>query len=249
MTGLLVGRGAEAAALRGLIMDLPERSAVAVVRGEAGIGKTMLVRSVLDEYAGSGVRIFRGACAPMSGAIAYGGLGATMAAALSQSTESTAGNRFPSAAAARAGAMATLAGMLAGDAAHSTVLLVEDVHWADWSTLDFLAYETRGLPERGLLVLLTWREEAADHEHPTWLGEVLRTPAVVDLPLRRLTEHETSQQLRGLQPDCKPPSKQPDSALPTTRNARPNRSEPTRQSAPLSLEWPTKRGLGLRRRE
>jgi len=202
MAGLLVGRGVEAAVLRGLITELPERSAAVVVRGEAGIGKTMLVRSVLDEYAGDGVRVFRGACAPMSGAIAYGGLGATMAAALSQSTESTAGGRFPSAAAGRAWAMATLGGMLVGDAAQSTVLLVEDVHWADWSTLDFLAHETRGLPERGLLVLLTWRDEATDHEQLTWLGEVLRTPAVVDLPLRRLTEQETSQQLRGLQPDC-----------------------------------------------
>ncbi len=98
--------------------------------------------------------------------------------------------------------MQTLASVLDGDAAHGTVLLVEDVHWADWSTLDFLAHVTRNLPERRLLVLLTWRDETVDHDRLTWLGEMLRTPGFVDLPLRRLTEQETSQQLRGLQPNC-----------------------------------------------
>jgi DNA-binding CsgD family transcriptional regulator/tetratricopeptide (TPR) repeat protein len=199
MAGLVVGRGVEAAVLRGLIADMPERSAAVVVRGEAGIGKTLLVRSVLDEHSGNGVRILRGACAPMSGATAYSGLGATVTAALSQSTAS---GQFPSAAAARAWSMQTLADVLDSDAAQGTILLVEDVHWADWSTLDFLAHSTRNLPERRLLVLLTWRDETAAHDRLTWLGELLRTPAVVDLPLRRLTEDETSQQLRGLQPDC-----------------------------------------------
>ncbi len=199
MAGLVVGRGGEAAVLRGLIADMPEGSAAVVVRGEAGIGKTLLVRSVLDEHSGSGVRILRGACAPMSGATAYSGLGATVTAALSQPAAS---GQFPSAAAARAWSMQTLAGVLDSDAAQGTVLLVEDVHWADWSTLDFLAHSTRNLPERRLLVLLTWRDETADHDRLTWLGELLRTPAVVDLPLRRLTEPETSQQLRALQPTC-----------------------------------------------
>ncbi|HZN71154.1 MAG TPA: AAA family ATPase, partial [Micromonosporaceae bacterium] len=199
MAGVVVGRGVEAGVLRGSIADLPERSAAVLVRGEAGIGKTVLVGSVLDEHSGGGVRVLRGACAPMSGASAYSGLGATMVAALSQATAS---GRFPSAAAARAWAIETLADVLDGDAAPGTVLLVEDVHWADWSTLDFLAHTTRNLPERRLLVLLTWRDETAHPERLTWLGELLRSPAVIDLPLRRLTEQETSQQLSRLQPEC-----------------------------------------------
>ncbi|MGW1347504.1 LuxR C-terminal-related transcriptional regulator [Kribbella sp. NPDC002412] len=199
MAGLMVGRGGEAAVLRGLIAQLPKRSAAVVVRGEAGIGKTVLVQSVLAEQSGNGVRILRGACAPMSGATAYSGLGATVTAALSQSTAS---GTFPSAAAARAWSMQTLSDVLDSDAAQGTVLLVEDVHWADWSTLDFLAHSTRNLPERRLLVLLTWRDETAEPDRLTWLGEMLRTPAVVDLPLRRLTEQETSQQLLDLQPGC-----------------------------------------------
>ncbi|MEV0286875.1 LuxR C-terminal-related transcriptional regulator [Kribbella sp. NPDC050820] len=199
MAGLMVGRGGEAAVLRGMIAQLPKRSAVVVVRGEAGIGKTVLVRSVLDEQSGNGVRILRGACAPMSGATAYSGLGATVTAALSQSVEA---GQFPSAAAARAWSMQILTDVLDSDAEQGTVLMVEDVHWADWSTLDFLAHSTRNLPDRRLLVLLTWRDETAEPDRLTWLGELLRTPAVIDLPLRRLTEQETSQQLLDLQPDC-----------------------------------------------
>lgn len=199
MAGVMVGRGGEAAVLRGLIAQLPKRSAVVVVRGEAGIGKTVLVRSVLDEQSGNGVRILRGACAPMSGATAYSGLGATVTAALSQSDVA---GQFPSAAAARAWSMQTLTDVLDSDAQQGTVLMVEDVHWADWSTLDFLAHSTRNLPERRLLVLLTWRDETTEPDRLTWLGELLRTPAVIDLPLRRLTEQETSQQLLDLQPDC-----------------------------------------------
>lgn len=199
MADLLVGREVEAAVLRKLIAEIPGRSAGVVVRGEAGIGKTLLVRQVLDEYAGSGVRIFRGACAPMSGATAYSGLGTTVTAALSHSAPA---ERFPSAAAARAWSMQTLTNVLNSDAEQGTVLMVEDVHWADWSTLDFLAHSTRNLPERGLLVLLTWRDETSHPDRLTWLEELLRTPSVVDLPLCRLTEQETSQQVRNLQPIC-----------------------------------------------
>jgi DNA-binding CsgD family transcriptional regulator len=197
MADLLVGRAVEAAVLRGMFAKMPGRSAAVVVRGEAGIGKTVLVRSVLDEYAGSGMRVFSGACAPMSGAIAYSGLDAIVTAALSQST-----GRFSSSAAARAWSMQTLTDALCGGAEQGTVLQVEDVHWADWSTLDFLARTTRNLPDQGLLVLMTWRDETVDPERLAWLGEVLRAPAVADLRLRRLTEQETSQQLRHLQAGC-----------------------------------------------
>jgi DNA-binding CsgD family transcriptional regulator len=98
--------------------------------------------------------------------------------------------------------MQTLTDVLNSDAAQGTALVVEDVHWADWSTLDFLAHLTRNLPERGLLVLLTWRDETAHPDRLTWLAELLRCPDMIGMPLRRLTARETSEQLRGLQPGC-----------------------------------------------
>ena len=196
---MLVGRGDEVAALRGLIADLPDSSAAVMVRGEAGIGKTHLVRSVLDEHSGSGVRILRGACAPMSGATAYSGLDAALGGALESGASA---DRFPSAAAGRAWAIELLRAAL--DDEHSpngTVLLVEDGHWADRSTLDFLSYTTRNLPDRRLLVILTWRDDDGGPEHQVWLAEQLRNPEVVDLALPRLTVEQTAEQLIWLRPD------------------------------------------------
>jgi predicted ATPase len=67
------------------------------------------------------------------------------------------------------------------------VLLVEDAHWADWSALDFLAYLTRNLPARGLLVIVTWCDEDTEADREAWLAEQLRVPSLTDLQLRRLT--------------------------------------------------------------
>jgi DNA-binding CsgD family transcriptional regulator len=195
MASLLVGRGVEVAVLRGLIAELPDRSAAVMVRGEAGIGKTLLVRSILDEHSDGGVRILRGACAPMSGATAYSGLDAALGVALDGGSSA---DRFPSAAAGRAWAIEVLRKGLEDSSSDGTVLLVEDVHWADRSTLDFLSYTTRNLPDRRLLVVLTWRDDDGGPEHQAWLAEQLRNPEVVDLTLRRLTIDETAEQLRRL---------------------------------------------------
>ena len=67
----------------------------------------------------------------------------------------------------------------------------------DTSTLDFLAHLCRNLPESGLLVLFSWRDEETDSGRARWLGEQLRNPAIVDVALRRLTLAETIRQLAG----------------------------------------------------
>ncbi|WP_166665282.1 helix-turn-helix transcriptional regulator [Kribbella caucasensis] len=198
MTAALVGRGAEASLLETVIAELPNASAAVLVRGEAGVGKTSLVQQVLQERRESGLRILRGACAPMSGAVAYGGLAAALGRSFGKGGETMV---FPSAAAGRAQTIEELSNALDDGPPLGTVLLVEDVHWADWSTLDFLTYSTRNLPERRLLVLLTWRDEVTDPQRTAWLAEQLRNPSITDLALRRLTLEETRLQLAGLRPD------------------------------------------------
>ena len=200
MTTALVGRGVEASQLEGVIAELPNASAAVLVRGEAGVGKTSLVHQVLRGRHDSGLRILRGACAPLSGAVAYGGLMAALGGSFGNGVEQV----FPSVAAGRAQAVEELSSALADGPPAGTVLLVEDVHWADWSTLDFLAYSTRNLPVRRLLILLTWRDEVTDSQRTAWLAEQLRNPAVTDLALRRLTLEETKLQLAGLRPHLTP---------------------------------------------
>ncbi|TDO48548.1 AAA ATPase-like protein [Kribbella sp. VKM Ac-2527] len=192
MSTELIGRDDEIALLRGLIGGLTTTSAVAIVRGEAGIGKTVLVRAVLEDA--DRLRILRGGCAPMSGRLAYGGLDRVL------THGPVDGEAFSSVAAGRARTVEAMLTTLTHLAHQGAILVVEDVHWADTSTLDFLAYASRNLPESGLLILLTWRDEPTDLEHQRWLGELLRAPPVTDLPLSRLTMAETAEQLSWCSP-------------------------------------------------
>jgi DNA-binding CsgD family transcriptional regulator len=201
VTAVLVGRGDEGAFLAGLVAELPSSSAAVMVRGEAGIGKTVLVETVLEGRPDDGLRVLRGACAPMAGATAYSGLDIALGAALNVGV---APGGFPSPAAGRARAIESLRQGLGDGPPGGSVLLVEDAHWADWSTLDFLAYLTRNLPARGLLVLITWRDEATDADREAWLAELLRSPRLTDLQLRRLTAAETALQVRNLRSDSTP---------------------------------------------
>ncbi|WP_158293003.1 MULTISPECIES: AAA family ATPase [Kribbella] len=188
----LVGREHELALLGNLIAELPTASSVVIVTGEAGIGKTAVIHSVSDDSTTVGLRVLRGACAPMSGAVAYGGLDAALS-----SVRIVADEAYASASEGRARAVEAMLTKLGEFADDGVVLVVEDVHWADTSTLDFLAHLSRNLPKSGLLVLLSWRDEDTDTEHSQWLGEQLRNPMIIDLPLRRLTFEETMQQLSG----------------------------------------------------
>lgn len=190
---MLIGREGELALLGELAAGLPKGSAVAVVRGEAGIGKTTVVRAAVADADSAGLRILRGACAPLSGAVAYGGLDAALGVG-----RDAAGEVFTSVAAGRAWAVESMMRTVGEIAEDGAVLVVEDVHWADVSTLDFLAHLSRNLPSTGLLVLLTWRDEDTDAEHTRWLGEQLRILSVTDVPLHPLTLEETALQL----PDC-----------------------------------------------
>jgi DNA-binding CsgD family transcriptional regulator/tetratricopeptide (TPR) repeat protein len=167
-------------------------SAVAVVRGEAGIGKTTLVRAAVADADAARLRILSGACAPLSGTVAYGGLDAALGVG-----REAAGEVFTSVAAGRAWAAESMLRTVGRIAEGGAVLVVEDVHWADVSTLDFIAHLSRNLPATGLLVMLTWRDEDTDPERARWLSEQLRSPSVTDIPLRRLTLEETGRQLPG----------------------------------------------------
>ncbi|MGW1339834.1 helix-turn-helix transcriptional regulator [Kribbella sp. NPDC002412] len=194
MGGAMVGREQELALIKGLMARLPgAASAVAVVRGEAGIGKTTLVRAAVADADAAGLRILSGACAPLSGTVAYGGLDAALGVG-----QAAVGEVFTSVAAGRAWAAESMLRTVGEIAEGGAVLVVEDMHWADGSTLDFIAHLSRNLPATGLLVLLTWRDEETGPERARWLSEQVRGPSVTEVALRRLTLEETSRQL----PEC-----------------------------------------------
>jgi DNA-binding CsgD family transcriptional regulator/tetratricopeptide (TPR) repeat protein len=84
--------------------------------------------------------------------------------------------------------------------------VIEDLHWADRSTLDLLAYLASNVRAEAVVLLLTSRDEL-ERGDPLrrWLAEVCRLPYTRRLQLNRLTRAETAQLLAGLLRDVPDP--------------------------------------------
>jgi DNA-binding CsgD family transcriptional regulator/tetratricopeptide (TPR) repeat protein len=84
-------------------------------------------------------------------------------------------------------------------------LVLEDLHWADRSSVELLAYVVRGLaPEAPVLVCVTVRDEVDPGEtrHVDGvLAELLRLERTFSVPLARLSEPETCELAEALCPD------------------------------------------------
>ncbi len=73
--------------------------------------------------------------------------------------------------------------------AEPTLLLLEDVHWADEATLEMLRYLGRRLDGLPLLVLATFRDDEVSASHPLTmiLGDLATSPGVTRISLPPLT--------------------------------------------------------------
>ena len=80
------------------------------------------------------------------------------------------------------------------------VLALEDVHWADRSTLDLLTFLVGRLREERLLVVVTYRSDEIDRRQALrgFVAEAARRPRVQRLELARLTPAEALAQLQGI---------------------------------------------------
>ncbi len=146
MSSRLLERAASRSALLQLVGRLREgESGVAVIAGEAGIGKTSLLSSVLVEA--RGLRVLRGACDDLVTANPLG--------PIREATRDLVGFDAVS-----TGSIDSLLTALADEPAPTpTVLAVEDLHWADDATLDVLAYTARRIERVRLLLLVTYRSD------------------------------------------------------------------------------------------
>lgn len=169
-----IGRTTELATLA---RTLATPSAVAVVEGEAGVGKTRLVAELLDHPALAGQRLVRGNCrrirepfplGPLvealrdtAGDLPTGQLSPVVGALRPLLPELSAvlppaPEPLDDRAAERHRVVRAVAEVLAALA--PAILVIEDLHWADEHTLDFLGY-LRTDPPPGLSLLLTFRSE------------------------------------------------------------------------------------------
>ncbi|MER9677920.1 LuxR C-terminal-related transcriptional regulator [Mesorhizobium sp. M0184] len=177
---MLLERQTQLERLDGLLADAGRgRGCVAVLAGEAGAGKTALVEAFIDRTA-QATRIFRSACEDLSIPDPLGplyDLARDAQWALPQAIDRRQGQRLP----------------LFSDAldifetkAQPTLLVIEDLHWADDATLDFVRFLGRRIANRHLLLLLTARTDRSEGQMRVRraLGEIpAGSVARIDVPL------------------------------------------------------------------
>ena len=80
------------------------------------------------------------------------------------------------------------------------MLAVEDIHWADRSTLDFLAFLMANARGERLALVCTYRVDALHRSHPLrpFLAQNERRPSVERVELPRFTEPEVRAQIAAI---------------------------------------------------
>lgn len=211
---VLVGRSEELAGLTtALDMAVEQGPAVALVAGEAGIGKSRL----LAEFARSldpGVRVVGGVCAELGrDSVPYAPFVTVLRSLirvegvtpgpyrrlahwfpeLGEPGDDTEGGKHR-----LYEEVLTLVERVA--AGRPLVVSVEDLHWADTATCELLGFLARNLTRPGVLLVITYRPPEAG----PLLSELARRPGTARLRLGHLDERDVGRQLAailGTEPD------------------------------------------------
>jgi DNA-binding CsgD family transcriptional regulator/tetratricopeptide (TPR) repeat protein len=152
---------------------------LAFVAGEAGIGKTVLVRTFADTLTGL-ARVALGACDALTTPRPLGPLD-DVAAQLNGATLRGLRDGAPPDRLLRA--------FLSDLAAGASVVVFEDVHWADEATLDLLRFTGRRIAGTRSMLIATYRSDEVGPRHPLTavLGDLATAEAVRRLSLAPLS--------------------------------------------------------------
>jgi DNA-binding CsgD family transcriptional regulator/tetratricopeptide (TPR) repeat protein len=153
------------------------RGHAAFVAGEAGIGKSSLINAFIAAIEPNVV--LRGGCDNLLAPEPFGPL-----------REAMPGLTAEFAADAEPSASARFRLILEGLGRTPTVLIIEDVHWADELTLEFLAYATRRIASLPVLIVVTFRDDELGEDHllTSVLGDAATTQGFERMHVPALSE-------------------------------------------------------------
>jgi DNA-binding SARP family transcriptional activator len=176
---LFVGRDAELARLRRLRSAVSETTRVGLIAGEAGSGKTRLAARFAVETAAEGTAVLYGSCGeqalvplePFAEALGTRGEPGLDAALVEERLAAAPGNRV--------------------------LLVLDDLQWADRVTLALLCRIVRGPLSSRLIVIATYREDAADAPLYGTLADIRRNCEVERVELGGLGLAEVAALIGG----------------------------------------------------
>jgi len=225
--GQLVGRAGELARLLARLEDASSRQAVvALVSGDAGVGKTRLVAELAKLAGERGFTVLSGRCAEVGDSVPY----LPLADALREATHAPSGSAAfaplldalasrpvlgrllpdqgsaepadgDGSGLARQQLFGAVLGLLAELAEAAPVLLVlEDLHWADTSTRDLVTFLSRVLHRERIALVGTYRSDDLHRRHPLRpvVAELLRLPGVRLVELGPLNSSAMAEHLTAL---------------------------------------------------
>src|ERR1700677_4635723 len=222
--GTMVGRDAELGRLLALLDDAEAGHAVvALVSGDAGVGKSRLTAEAGTIAAARGFTVLSGQCAELGDSVPYLPLadalrGATAdkstgvkdalisRPALSRLLPDGGDARTADAGRselARQQMFGGVLGLLAELAAARPVLLVlEDLHWADASTSDLVTFLSRMLHRERVALIGTYRTDDLHRRHPLrpLVAELQRLPSVISVDLAPLEPSALAEHLTAAAP-------------------------------------------------
>jgi DNA-binding CsgD family transcriptional regulator len=222
---IFIGRQEELASLSALIERVRAGTPTfALVGGEAGVGKTRLLSELMAGASRAGFLVLVGQCmelgaeglplAPLVDALrelvravppeelaSVLGPAATGLAPLLPELAPDATTRPPAASMQAAQLLELVLGLLTRlSAARPVAFLIEDLHWADRSTLDLVAFLVRTLRAAPVLLVATYRSDELQRLHPlrSLLTGWERVRTVEHIGLSRFTRGEVGAQLAAI---------------------------------------------------
>ncbi|MCA1842267.1 MAG: AAA family ATPase, partial [Actinobacteria bacterium] len=224
-----VGREAELAELRRLVGRVRAGAgALVMVGGEPGVGKTRLAQEISSACAREGFQTFTGHCYEMAGAEPYVPVVEAYEQALAQAASPEAFRRFLGDEAPEIARLVPKLRRLCPDIpppldlpaeqerrflfnsvwevlartarARPTLLVLDDIHWADEPTMLLIQHLAERIAEAPVLIVGLYRDSEVDVGRPLsrTFEELTRRRLARRLPLGRLPQENVAEMLRAL---------------------------------------------------